>query len=342
MMAAATSLWNVSSDDFPAEASTEEQLRFLLRYAVLAPSGHNTQPWKFRIAGETVELYADRSRALPVVDPDDRELTISCGAALFNLQLAMERFGHVPRIELTPDLQRDPDLLARIALNGTHEPTPAEMALFDAIPRRHTNRYPFDERALPESLLDKMTAIATQEGAWIHIVSSEAREALADLIAEGDKMQGSDPAFRHELADWIRRDRGNHEDGIPEHSLGVTGVAAYLGPLLIREFNWGKSQAKKDHQRAVEAPSLVVLGTPGDATEDWLHAGQALAHILLKARTEDVWSSYLNQPVEVPSLRPKLRELIGQAGWPQLVIRFGYGADPGPSPRRPVESVLIQ
>src|SRR5690606_20406923 len=68
--------------DFPFDGSPEAKLRFLLSYAILAPSNRNTQPWRWRISEDMIELYADRGRALPHLDPDDRELIMSCGAAL--------------------------------------------------------------------------------------------------------------------------------------------------------------------------------------------------------------------------------------------------------------------
>jgi nitroreductase len=93
--------WLVRDTDYPMAGTIGDQLRFLLRYAILAPSGHNTQPWLFMITGDGIELYADRSRALPVVDPDDRELIISCGAALATLQIAMRHFGHPAALDVT-------------------------------------------------------------------------------------------------------------------------------------------------------------------------------------------------------------------------------------------------
>ena len=95
--------WNVSADDFPADGTSEEKLWFTVQYAILAPSSHNTQPWKFRIHGNVVELYADLSRALPVVDPDKRELIMSCGAALFHLRTAIRYFGYGCQVETFPE-----------------------------------------------------------------------------------------------------------------------------------------------------------------------------------------------------------------------------------------------
>src|SRR6056297_3363168 len=87
---------------FPANGSEKDQLRFLLGYAIQAPSGHNSQPWLFRLRDDAVELYADRRRALPVVDPQDRELTMSCGAALDHLAVAARYFGPAPVLEPLP------------------------------------------------------------------------------------------------------------------------------------------------------------------------------------------------------------------------------------------------
>jgi len=108
-------------------------LRELVAAAILAPSSHNTQPWRFRLAAHRIDLWADRTRALPVNDPDDRELLLSCGAALFNLRVASARHGLAASVVLQPDAAH-PDLLARVAL----APTPHEGPL--AAGRRWSRR----------------------------------------------------------------------------------------------------------------------------------------------------------------------------------------------------------
>jgi nitroreductase len=75
----------------------------LVGKAVLAPSSHNTQPWFFLLGKPHIDLLADRTRALPVNDPEDRELTISCGCALMNLLLAAAASGHQVENRLLPD-----------------------------------------------------------------------------------------------------------------------------------------------------------------------------------------------------------------------------------------------
>src|SRR6266511_6426653 len=192
--------WNISPEDFPADGTSEEKLWFLVRYAVLAPSSHNTQPWLFRIHGNVIELHADLIRALPVVDPDNRELIMSCGAALFHLRVAIEYFGHACDVEFLPET-RDPALLARVHLGFKCDTNAEDILLFNAIPKRRTNRQAFLPDAVPDALLAVLTRVAAEEGAWLQVIEDgDARFAAADLVAEADRIQWADKHFRSELA----------------------------------------------------------------------------------------------------------------------------------------------
>src|SRR5262245_10533562 len=187
--------WNIAAEDFPENASPQDKWKFLLRYAVLAPSSHNTQPWLFRLRGSEAELYADRTRACHVVDPADRELVMSCGCALYHLRVALAHFRCLEAVSLLPD-PGDPDLLARVSLGIQGEESPAESLLFHAIPKRRTNRQPFASDPIPYALLGALKQAARDESAWLHFVEEEeARHAVADLIAEGDRRQWANKRF---------------------------------------------------------------------------------------------------------------------------------------------------
>jgi len=333
--------WDVRETDFPVAGTPAEKLRFLLNYAVLAPSVHNTQPWLFKIDNDTVELYADRTRALPVIDPDDRELTISCGAALFHLRIAIRHFGYAGAVATLPDPD-DPDLLAHIHLGNTREAATEEQALFDAIGKRRTNRQAFEQRAVPDAMLMALQRDALTEGAYLYLVQGEEdRNAVADLIALGDRMQWADKHFRRELAAWARPSRSQRRDGIPGYALSFNRLISQVGLRTGRTFDLGKGQAASDRQLAMGSPALVVLGTDVDMTYDWLIAGQALARVLLYARSQGVWASFLNQPIEVPEVRLMLHNMIERVGFPQLLLRMGYGPEVPPTPRRSVSDVLL-
>lgn len=331
----------VPSDGFPSSRPVGEQLRYVLNYAILAPSGHNSQPWLFRVAEEAIELHADRSRALPVVDPDDRELIISCGAALFHCRLAMRFYGLGELTELLPS-SVNADFLARISPTGSYEPTDDDRALFAAITNRHTNRLPYARTQVPTEHVAAMINDVLAEGAWFrHIHEGEEKHAVADMIGQADQIQASDKRFRRELASWLHPNRSKSGDGIPGYAMGIGELASYVGPLVVRTFDWGEGQAAKDRQLAEGSPLLFCIGTDEDTPLAWLHAGQALARVLLRATSLGLSASFLNQPIEVDPLRQAFGTLLGVDGDPQLLIRMGIGQPARPTPRRPLDEVVV-
>lgn len=305
----------------------------LIRSATRAPSSHNTQPWVFRVSGSSIDLLADRSRALPVNDPHDRELTISCGCALMNLRVAGASQGWRADVALLPD-SADADWLARASFGRESGAPAAEGALAASIERRRTYRKRFAPREVDAATLTELVAAARAEGAWLRpLRAADARQQVADLVAEGDAVQWADPQWRQELAAWMRpRHRG---DG-----LTVPALAAPVVRWLVRSVNMGGGVAARDRALAAQSPLLAVLGTDGDASPDWLRAGQALQRVLLVACRDGLQASYLNPPIQVADLRPRLRELAG-GGFPQLLLRLGYPTEAIPAaPRRAIEQVI--
>ncbi len=302
----------------------------LVEVAVMAPSSHNTQPWTFRIGDGTVELRADRTRALPVNDPVDRELTISCGAALANLVVAARARALEPEVALLPD-PHDADVLARVALRPRSAPADEELAA--AIPSRHTYRGRF-AAAPPAAVLTAMAAACAAQDVTFHLVPAEHRGVLARLVAEGDRVQFADPSWRRELATWMHRRRRG--DG-----LTVPPVVGAVTRLVVSRFDVGARTAVRDEFLTRDAPDVAVLTTSEDGVRDWLRTGQALQHALLLAAASGVQAGYSNQPCQVAALRPRVREALQLAGHAQVILRLGEpGAVQQVAPRRPVDDVL--
>jgi hypothetical protein len=326
---------------FPRASTYAEIWEFLLRDAVRAPSRHNTQPWRFHIADDHLHLYADRSRALPVVDPGDRELVMSCGAALAHVTVALRHFGYAGEVAALPE-PADRDLLATLGLGRAHTPRPGDHQLFEAIDNRHTHRAAFETRTIPDAVLTQLGRDTRRAGATLHVFTGdEAPAVIATLVGEGDRAQFDDAGFRRELAAWIRPNRTRRPDGMPGYAFGTSDLPSLLGPTMVATFNTGASQAKKDEQLALTAPALLVLTTAGDIPSDWLMAGQAVAVLLLRAAANGLSASFLNQPIEVPALRARLRDLVDTDRCPQLLLRIGYPATADrPTPRRTVADVL--
>lgn len=333
--------WAVDSEAFPADGFVSDRLEFLLRYAILAPSPHNSQPWLFRIHTNDLEMFADRRRASRVVDPYDRELTLACGAALFNLRVAAEYFGQSYTLDLLPD-PRQPNLLARFALGAPAETGAEDIVLFGVLGERHTNREKFLPDAVPAEVLQELAEVAEREGAWFESITDDyRRDAVAGLIAEADKAQWSNREFRHELAGWVRTNAEQHADGIPPREMGLREWLAFVGPTIVRNFDRGRDQAARDAELAAQAPVLAVLGTDADEPVTWLQAGQALEAVWLHAQANGLAVSPLNQPVQVPEFRPQLASFVGRVGFPQVLLRLGRGPVVAPTPRRDLRQVLL-
>ena len=306
----------------------------LIQRAVLAPSSHDTQPWRFRIGEQAIDLFADRTRALPVNDPDDRELTISCGAALLNLRAAAASVRLKVTVRLLPE-GAERDWLARVGFEEEPETISSDAELAEHIERRRTYRKRFADMPIDEEIVRQLERAAAVEGAWLKPLQSEqSRHDAAALVAEGDAIQWANPSWRRELAAWMHpRRRG---DG-----LTVPGLAAPVAQLVVRTFDMGGGVGAKDKELAEASPLLAVLGTQRDDVNAWILAGQALQRVALTACRLGLQASYLNQPLQVASLRSKLQDLVGGVGRPQLLLRFGYPTGELPqTPRRPVEDVI--
>ncbi len=332
----------VRAADFPHFGEPQEQLRFLLHYAVLAPSSHNTQPWLWEINGDEIELRADRSRQMPALDADGRELIMSCGAALQHLRLAIRVFGYADLVSILPDSQQ-PDLLARVRLSLQREAAPDDKLLFRFIAERHTNRQAFDARELSSELMQLLQQEAEKEGASLHLVQVPIlRSAVTNLIQYGTLVQSRDSAVRRDEANSIATSR-KRNDGIPTRSLGISDWLSNVAPFAHRVLDRSEARANTEGQLAGDAPVMVVLCTENEGPEAWIAAGQALGRVLLRARAADVWASFFNQPIQVDNAWLALRHVLKLHSYPQLMFRLGYAAlatEPIiATPRRPVDEV---
>jgi hypothetical protein len=214
--------------------------------------------------------------------------------------------------------------------------------LFEAIVKRRTNRQTFEKREVPEDVLIALQEAAHTEGAWFYIVQGEEdRNAVADLIVLADRMQWANKHFRRELAVWTRPSHSQRRDGIPGYALSLSGLLSQVGLRTRRTFELGNGEAASARKLVTGSPVLAVLGTDVDVAYDWLMAGQGLARVLLYARSQGVWASFLNQPIEVPEVRLMLHNMIERGGFPQLLLRMGYGPEVLPTPRRSVSEVLL-
>jgi len=324
----AEQVWTLNEND---------AMRNLIHFATLAANGHNTQPWKFAVRANAVEIHPDYSRELTVVDPQHRELWISLGCALENLLVAARATGFTAEVTY-PD---SADLI-RVDLNPDASQTDV---MFDAIPLRQNTRSEYDGQPIPASDLDRILSLPIEPGVSLRFVTAASElETLVDYVNQGNLSQYADTAFVDELIEWLRfnkKDALAAMDGLYSVCSGNPEVPGWLGRMFVAGTK-PVQQADVDAKKLRSSSVAVVIASETEDKSAWVRTGQVYERLALQTTALGIKSAFLNQPIEVSELRLQFQSALGLgASMPQLLIRLGYAEAMPKSLRRPVDAVLI-
>ena len=332
--------WDVKESDYPADGPIEERLKFLLRYAILAPSGPNTQPWKFAIHDSSISVFADLTRSLPFVDPSNRTLFMSVGCAVANLAVAAKHFRFAPSISYFPD-GLESDLVASVQLSAGQEPVDGQDDLFAQIQRRHTTKDRYEHALIETTLLKEMERNINLPGLYLtYLVDEDAKDKMADLVSRAHQIQLAKKEFRQNLGEWLRSNWTAEPDGMPLYTFGVPDVISLGFPAAFKEFDLSRPVIYRDSGLIHDCSTLAVLTSDQDDKLTWTMCGFSLENLLLRATFYDIRASFFSQPIGVSILREELKKQVNR-GHPQLIFSLGRAKPMRPSPRRPIEDVII-
>jgi hypothetical protein len=325
-------------DSHPPSMPAEDLLYEAASVACLAPSIANTQPWRWRIHGDILELRADRSRQLTIADPQGRLLMVSCGAALHHATIVLAVLGSAVTVQRLGDPD-DPDLLARLTLTGSHQVTAEDMRLHHALRTRRTDRRPFLGLApLPGEVIDLLCKASDPFDVTAHEFDAQQIGFLALAARSAATAENQDAAYRQEAATWTRRDP-SARDGVPPAS----AVAQVARAVTIRDLAPGGTPGLAPGTGDDRHTTYLALSTTHDTAADWLRTGEAASAVLLTAATLGVATSVMSDVVEVPGARALLRTVVQPGGYPQLTLRAGVNESapqiPAPA-RRPAAEVI--
>jgi len=304
---------------------TTNALAEAARSAGHAPSIANSQPWHWRVRGDTLELSSDTSRQLASFDPVGRLLMLSCGAALHHARVALAAWGWRVDVDRMPDQQRL-ELLARLTITGRIPVTPAAARLLETTLVRRTDRRPVMDEVISAKTIDEVRGAAEAEHAWLHVLRSDDVLDLATASAQAAEVEEFDPQWRAELQYW--------SGGAREEGLGVPGSAIpqERPQTTVSNLDYGRGgelPVQTGHDRA--AIYAILYG--GDESEyGWLRGGEALSAAWLAATELGLSLTPLSATVQVPGTRQTLRRLLAQLGEPYLVLRLGVPDTTTPAP----------
>jgi nitroreductase len=316
---------NVSETDFSAQGTPAQKLSLALKYAVLAPSEHNWQPWQFRLVDQHLELFANDDPALEGVDPDGRELIISCGTSLFYLKLALKHFGCLGRVELFPDLDQ-PKLLARVFCGFGHVKDPHEHELFEAMTQSRVSPSSFRESPISQATLEMLRDALWVEKAWVEFSQSEySRQRWLALAAAGGRREmpaahsRNEPDFQVDPGGATRSGTGRNGP----LQLGGAQLPRPVMALTVSTSDSGSLGVESNSRATGPKAPLAVLKSKTDDKRGWLATGQAMARVLLQAQASGLSWWFSNQALRRRNTREELRTAIGRKGFPQAIMRFG-------------------
>lgn len=314
-----------ANEDFPYTGTSEQKLRFLVGYAILAPSNHNTQPWKFCIRDDSLEVSLNKSNALSFIDPQLRQLTISCGAAIYMFEVAAKYFGYQSIIQL---FEVPSETIANITLGGNIEPDSHDIKLFKAIFSRQTNRRFYAKTPIAESILQRCANVAGDHKVqWNYFTEYKDKVRVANIIEVAIRHQHDQPWYRREFASQLKSNAAG-KTGMSSFGFSGINLPTPVARFVMDLFNTGQRTAIFNRRKILDgSPVIAIFSTQTDDQQSWINTGRTLTSIQLELA------------IEVVNLRPQLGKIFNSRGFPQLMLRVGQARRVTLSQRRDVSEI---
>ncbi|MBN1542022.1 nitroreductase [candidate division KSB1 bacterium] len=314
-------------------------LQTVLRDASLAPSSHNTQPWRIRIIEPLIwELEIDPSRRLPQVDPLNIELRLSLGAFIGNLRLSAAAHGYQTEIETRTDGEEK----TIIRLHSDR----AQAVSLDDLRLRRTIRKGLQDKEIAAADLDFLQKIAP-EAIRFFPRRSPRGESLAQMTIEAFRAQSYRDPAQEELADWIRwssREAESRRDGLTPASMDITGMAGWFVRTFYNRDSVLSSKFREQGVKMVieqveNCGGWIVLEAenPALSTATLLQTGEHFLRLTLAARSRLIAVHPMSQTLEETPWKNEVAAQLGLQQRPAMILRVGY-VDRYPRPvslRRP-------
>jgi len=313
---------------FPKNGPLKRQIKFLLNYAILAPSGHNSQPWIFKLTGNSVTILPNFTYSRPQVDPSNRELYISLGAVSTNIAVTADNFGLIYGKKYQVDPKTKQQSITFIFRTG--KTVPQNEVLFTAIPNRITNRFDYQPKPIDKDIIKSLIKSNFSDVKFTPISSPSDKQLLSKLVYESDLLWFHKTELVDELISWLRADITKHGDGLPHD----TFVNFTTDERIIKK-------AKHEANLVINSPLSIIISSPRETILNWIHVGEALEYLLLKLSSLGLVNGYFNNPVQLITILKKLNLTFKLKGSAQLILRVGYPTAKVPrSPRRPLATFL--
>lgn len=333
----------------------------LVQAAVLGANPHNSQPWKFHLLPDGVDVYADTSRHIGAIDPLFREMHIGVGCAVENLLLAAEAAGYRWSFDNPgPSDHRELQPIRRILLKQDMR-RPSD--LYAAIPRRHTNRGRYDvAKEVDAGVIEALNGLKDSDSElrvfWFR--KFQEKRAFGDLVVLATEAIIADEEQSKSSARWMRtswNDIQRLRDGLTYDTQGLPSgmraLAKFMPPLSRQQTDqYWLTATRETHVATAGVFGMIAIRDVRD-TEQQVEAGRLWQRMHLLATVHGIAMHPLSQPVErrdretqlgqSPTYARALFDLQQDDSWQAVMpFRLGFPVQDAPhSPRRAIADVLI-
>ncbi|OGN01044.1 MAG: hypothetical protein A3B91_02940 [Candidatus Yanofskybacteria bacterium RIFCSPHIGHO2_02_FULL_41_29] len=331
--------WDIKKEDFPVSGLLSDKIKFVLGYAILAPSTHNSQPWLFKIDSNSCKIYYDPKLKLPQADPKGRDLYISLGCMAENIMIASNYFGIFKELKLI----FEGTLAVEIVFRENGERNSDLEYLLDTIPRRVNVRGVFEDKTLPDDIGIELLSLNKDQRIRIRFVDDKEKiSKIASLTAEGLRMAHGRPIFRQEMSKWMTSSLSSRKDGLPGYSLRMPFLLSFIIPVLVKFFDLSLLLAKLNRISVSSAPLICFIESEKSSPEIWFETGRLAERLMLHLQSKEIMTSIFVASIEIGDLYKKVQEVIGNDLIPQFLFCVGYmNQIQGHSPRHKVEKKII-
>lgn len=320
--------WYINPEDFSANWNALKKLQFFVKYAVLAPSGHNTQPWRFGHEGQTLRLEFDSSRHLAYSGSLAAEPHVSLGACLEVLRLAALGFGYELKIKYVMQAE----LIATIQLGA---PTQADPSLLSAICHRASNRSFYKDEPLAKTAIDQLLTNELKEASLLAVTDKATIRYLAEETKIATEVIMSDPQFRAELSVWVRNNHTKQVDGMPGFVQGMPTPPSMIAKHVIKHLDISKGQAKKDSARVLNSPAVILVSAHQFSPQAFMEVGRLYARVCVLAQQAGLATNGVGAATIDPEAKLRIKNKLHLDYLPTALIRLGHATKPARhTPRR--------
>lgn len=332
--------WKIKPSEFPKSKDLECKIKFLLRYALLAPSSHNAQPWNYNIKNNTVLFSPNLNRLVPMADKDSRFIYVGLGCTYKNFEVAAKAYGFT----ISKKIVNGSVTKIEAKVTEANSITKIDKIALDALTGRVTNRNSYTKQTINKNILDDFTNLAEKYGLKIIFVTDkQKKEQIIKLTEKGDYLVWTDPDFQDEHLRWVRHNLTAKHDGMPAFTVGIPLIASFFARPVIKNLPFAKFQAMKNRKLLLSTPYFAFILSQKHDNDTWIKVGEALEEIWLKATTEKLSIAPLVQIVEVNNLYQESAAILGTKLRPEFFFRLGYAKkEARHSPRLNLEETVIK